>query len=255
MLASDQIDNAALILEYQNNRCSCLREALVKRYLKLVAAIARVYANRSEIAVEDLVQVGSIGLLHAIERFELAAGHSFESYAGACIAGEIRHYLRDHGQLIKLPRELQELRPKVLSITTRLAQTLQRTPTAQEIASELNVVVEKVEEVFAIEARGAPLSLDDDSPGDQESAGWRYQLIDNRYHSFQLSAEDRIMLGQAMDRLRQVSREVIEFTFYQDLTQIEIAKKLGISQMQVSRRIRTALSELWKVLNTPLGLR
>jgi RNA polymerase sigma-B factor len=102
-----------------------------------------------------------------------------------------------------------------------------------------------------LEEKGLPTSLDEEL--EHEGGGsTRYQLIDNRYASFQLATDDRLMVEAALGRLRAVSREVIEFAFYEDLSQTEIAKHLGISQMQVSRRLRKAMDELWKVLNTRL---
>ncbi|MBM3268243.1 MAG: sigma-70 family RNA polymerase sigma factor [Candidatus Sericytochromatia bacterium] len=242
----------SLLQEYRSTPSPRARDALVRRHLKLVKQIAAAHASRTERNVDDLVQVGSIGLLNAIERFDTEQGASFEAYAGACIAGEIRHYLRDLGHLVKPPRELQELRPQVLRAISRLAQRSYRSPTPDEIAAETGLPPGKIEEVLALEERGVPLSLDAETNEDGDKAAWKYQLIDNRYRSFQLAAEDRIMLGQAMGHMRDVSREVIEFAFFQDLTQTEIAKKLGISQMQVSRRLRTAMGELWKSLNSRL---
>lgn len=243
---------AALLQEYRSSRSARARDALVRKHLKLVRQIAGAHCSRAEGNIEDLSQVGCIGLLNAIERFDPATGNNFEAYAGACIAGEMRHYLRDHAHLVKVPRELQELRPQVLRAVSRLSQRSYRTPTPEEIAQETGILAEKVEEVLALEERAIPVSLDADSDDQGERSGWRYQLIDNRYRSFQLATEDQIMLGQAMGLMRDVSREVLEFAFYQDLTQIEIAKHLGISQMQVSRRIRTALGELWKSMNNRL---
>ncbi len=242
----------SLLQEYRSTASARARDALVRKHLKLVRQIAGSHATRGLRNVDDLVQVGAIGLLHAIDRFDPAMGTSFEAYAGACVAGEIRHYLRDLGHLVKPPRELQELRPKVLRATAKLSQRSYRSPTPEEIAAEIGVPAEKVEEVLELEDRSVPVSLDAESQDDGEKAGWKYQLIDNRYRSFQLATEDRIMLGQAMGRMRHVSREVIEFAFFQDLTQTEIAKHLGISQMQVSRRLRTAMGELWKTLNSRL---
>lgn len=252
MISTKDPEVAALLQEYRSSRSARARDALVRKHLDLVRQIAGAHASRAERNVDDLVQVGCIGLLNAIERFDPEVAGSFEAYAGACVAGEIRHYLRDHAHLVKVPRELQELRPKVLRAISRLAQRSHRTPTPEELALETGIAQEKIEEVLALEERAIPVSLDHDEGGEEERTGWKYQLIDNRYRSFQLATEDRIMLGQAMSRIRQVSREVLEFAFYQDLTQTEIARRLGISQMQVSRRIRTALGELWKSMNSRL---
>ena len=243
---------AALLHEYRGTRSERAREGLVRKHLKLVRQIAGAHASKAEGSIEDLAQVGCIGLLNAIERFDPETGSNFEAYAGACIAGEIRHYLRDLAHLVKVPRELQELRPQVLRAISNLSQRSYRTPTPDEIGAETGLPVDKVEEVLALEERSVPVSLDADSDDQEDRSGWRYQLIDNRYRSFQLATEDQIMLTQAMGLMREVSREVIDFAFYQDLTQTEIAKRLGISQMQVSRRIRTALGELWKSINSRL---
>lgn len=227
------------------------REDLVRRHLKLVRQIASAHAPRDRALVQDLSQVGAIGLLRAIERFDPGLGRPFEAFAGACIAGEIRHFLRDHGQLVRLPRELQELRPRIVRTASLLAHRLDRPPSAEEIALELQMPLDKVLEVLSLDENSSPLSLDYESEA-EPGKSLKDQLTDHRYRSFQLATEDRIMLGQAMARLKDVSREVIEFAFFEDLTQTEIARKLGISQMQVSRRVRSALGELWKLLNTRL---
>lgn len=239
-----------LVLRFQQHRTPELQEELVQRHLKLVGQIARSYRDRGG-ELEDLMQVGSIGLLHAIERFSPRLGRNFEAYAGTLISGEIMHFLRDHSFLVRPPRELVELRSTVRAATAKLSQATERAPTLDELATATGLPPGKVAEVLELETTTRMLSLDDE--GDDEGEGRsRYQLVDSKYRSFQLATEDRIMLAQAMARLKHVSREVIEFTFYQDLTQTEIAKKLGISQMQVSRRLRSATEELWKILNSRL---
>lgn len=218
------------------------------RHAHLVRPIAHHLGARQPGLVEDLVQVGSIGLLRAIERFDPGHGVTFERYANACIAGEIRHYLRDHAPLVRPPRELVELRTRVLQAQHLLAQEGEPGASTEAIARRAGLPEAKVTEVLQLEEQGAPSSLDEEH--DTEGGGPRYQLVDKRYTSFQLATEDRLMLEAALGRMRAVSREVIEFAFYEDLSQMEIAKKLGISQMQVSRRLRKAMDELWKVLNT-----
>ncbi len=237
---------------FQRSREPQALAALVKRHLPLVRRIAFAHSDgRDSEAIDDLCQVGAIGLLHAIDRFDPKLGRPFEAYASACITGEIRHFQRDLGQIVRVPRELQELRPQVIRAAAHLSQSLHRAPSAPEIAAEIGAPTDKVTEVLELIEAGGPVSLDDESGADPGKA-LKYHLIDSRYRSFQLAAEDRIMLAQAMARLKDVSREVIEFAFYEDLTQTEIARKLGISQMQVSRRVRVALGELWKLLNSPL---
>ncbi|MEB3329601.1 MAG: sigma-70 family RNA polymerase sigma factor [Candidatus Sericytochromatia bacterium] len=217
----------------------------------LVVPIARHLAARQPHLTEDLAQVGAIGLLRAIERYDPARGRAFEPYASACIAGEIRHYLRDQAPLVRPPRELVELRSRVMQAHQALLQAGEPSPTVEAIACQAGLAPDKVADVLRLETLGAPASLDAELEQDGGGTG-RYQLIDNRYASFQLATDDRLMVEAALSRLRAVSREVIEFAFYEDLSQTEIARKLGISQMQVSRRLRTAKDELWKVLNMRL---
>ncbi len=241
-----------LLAAFRRSREPQVLEALVKLHLPLVRRIASAHSDRNDSeALDDLCQVGAIGLLRAIDRFDPGLGRPFEAYAGACIAGEMRHFLRDLGQIVRVPRELQELRPQVIRATARLSQGLHRAPRAEEIAAEIGATADKVAEVLELIEAGGTVSLDDES-GAEPGKALKHHLVDKRYRSFQLATEDRIMLGQAVARLKDVSREVIEFAFYEDLTQTEIAKKLGISQMQVSRRVRAALGELWKLLNSPL---
>lgn len=218
--------------------------------MPLVRPIAHHFAHHRPDLYDDLLQVGSIGLLRAVERFDPTLGKPFEAYANTLIAGEIRHYMRDHVPLVRPPRELVELRNRVMQASAMLAQTTEGPVPAALIAQVLELPVIKVQEVLTLEENFSPASLDQEL--EFEGGSFRYQLIDNRYNSFQLAAEDRMMLDSALSKLRGVSREVIEFAFYDDLTQTEIAKKLGISQMQVSRRLRTATGELWKALNTKL---
>lgn len=223
------------------------KERLFEQHLSLVRPIARHFAERRPDLLDDLAQVGAIGLLRAIDRFDPKLGTPFEGYAKTLIAGEMRHYLRDQGSLVRPPREISELRGRVLAVRLALDQEAEAPVSAEAIAEWAHLPLHKVEEVLALEANFQPASLDQEL--DTERGTLRYQLVDNRYKSFQLAEEDRWMLAQAMSRLRAASREVIEFAFYEDLTQTEIAKKLGISQMQVSRRIKSALGELVRLLN------
>ena len=239
-----------LVLRFQSESQPDLLDELIRRHLKLVKQIARSYRDRG-CELEDLEQVGSIGLMHAVQRFEPSVGRNFEAYAGRLITGEILHFLRDQAQLVRPPRELVELRSTVQAAITKLTQDSERDPTVDELASATGITRQKVMEVLALEANRYAVSLDEETDDGGENRP-RYQLIDSKYRSFQLATEDRIMLAQAMARLKHASREVIEFTFYQDLTQTEIAHKLGISQMQVSRRLKSATQELWKILHSRL---
>lgn len=250
MKAIEELEFSALLAASRGEDAVSAKAALVKQYIHLVRPIAQHFAHNRPDLCDDLLQVGAIGLLRAIDRFDPSLGKAFEAYANTLIAGEMRHYLRDHVPLVRPPRELVELRQRVLAAQSALSHDVEGPVSAEAIAHATDLPLLKVEEVLALEENFSPASLDQEM--ETEGGSYRYQLIDNRYSSFQLAAEDRIMLDAALGRLRAVSREVIEFAFYDDLTQTEIAKKLGISQMQVSRRLRAATGELWKVLNTKL---
>lgn len=221
---------------------------VVRRYLPLVRRLARRYHHRTGVDLEDLTQVGSMGLLRAIQRFNPEMGRLFEAYASAIIAGEILHYLRDSANLVRPPRDLVELRPAVKLATQRLKQEAQRDPSCDEIARATGLCPDKVAEIIALERHGVPVSLDAEVDAEGEGHPMRVQLTDSRYGASQQEAEDRIMLGQAMARLKPTAREVIALSFFQDLSQQEIGRQLGISQTQVSRRLRMAMRDLGALL-------
>lgn len=249
MTLIQDLDDVALFTRARTGDAAS-KEQLVRQYLPLVRPIAVHLAGPRPDQIDDLTQVGAIGLLRAIERFDPSMGKAFPAYANALIAGEIRHYMRDSVPLVRPPRELVEMRGKVLAAQSLLTQRDDGPVTASAIAALTELPVGKVEEVLQLEENFAPASIDQEM--EAERGSFRFQLVDSQYKSFQLATEDQIMLHQALASLRSASREVIEFAFYDDLTQTEIAKRLGISQMQVSRRLKTAMGELWKVLNTKL---
>jgi RNA polymerase sigma-B factor len=249
MPVSQELDSSVLFEQVRQGDNGAT-ERLVKRYLPLVRPIAVHLSGTRPDQIDDLVQVGSIGLLRAIQRFDPALGKPFEAYANALIAGEIRHYMRDAVPLVRPPRELVEMRGKVLAAQSLLQQADEGPASAEAIAELAHLPLAKVEEVLQLEENFCPASIDQEM--EAERGSFRWQLVDSRYKSFQLATEDQLMVNQALAGMRTASREVIEFAFYEDLTQTEIAKKLGISQMQVSRRLKSAMGELWKVMNTKL---
>jgi len=149
-----------------------------------------------------------------------------------------------------VPRDLSEFSSKIRHASEALAKSLGREPTEAELAERLDVTVQRIMDCTQAEQTSLALSLDQELNADNGSGkSLGDQVEDKTYVSFQLAQEDRILLAEAMSGIRSQSRQVIEFAFYQDLTQTEIAKKLGISQMQVSRRLRSAITELWELLN------
>ena len=228
------------------------KEKLLAEHMDLVQRIARHYSHPAKSHYEDLVQVGCIGLLRAIDRFDESRNTRFRTYASHLITSEIRHYLRDQVSVVRMPRELQELLPKVKQAEHALLQQLGHEPSQAEIAEYVGITTDKLRDVRQLEKNHSMVSLDQEAYAFQ--AGSRTslmdQLEDGKARSFHLSQEDRILLQDALDKVKVQSRQIIEFAFYHDLTQTEIAKHLGISQMQVSRRLKKAVNELWETLNT-----
>lgn len=248
----EEAETRTLLLEYKKLGDSKVKNKIVKKYLSLVQKIARTYSRNNAQQFDDLVQVGCIGLIRAIERFDLNQMVSFKTYSSHFIVGEIKHFLRDHSSLVKLPRELQELQPKI----NRMKQTLSfengKDATEEELSDKLEIPLEKIRQVLEMEKVSISISIDQPISNQDESNSKTIgeHLEDKKYSSFQLAQEDRIILNEAIKSIKDQSRQIIEYTFYQDLSQTEIAKKMGISQMQVSRKIKSAVNELWDILNS-----
>ncbi len=237
------------LLDYSQTRDPALRDKIIQSSLSLVKRIAYGLARRSTDPVEDLIQVGSIGLIKAVDQFKPDAGAKFQTYATHLITGEIRHYLRDKTAMIRAPRELQELSFRINRLVQNLTAKLGREPSDTEIASELQIPVARVNEAYEVDRRRTLISLDQALSNDAGSEQSLIDtLVDGRYQSNQIAKEDRFMLAEAIKHLRDGLREVVQLTFYEDLSQTEVARRLGISQMQVSRRLRAATAELYKII-------
>jgi len=237
------------LAEYAESRDPALRDEIIQASLSLVKRIAYGLARRSTDPVEDLIQVGSIGLIKAVDQFKPDAGAKFQTYATHLITGEIRHYLRDKTAMIRAPRELQELSFRINRLVQNLTSRLGREPLDVEIAHELQVSVSRVNEAYEVDRRRTLISLDQALSNDAGSEQSLIDtLVDGRYQTNQMAKEERLMLAEAIKQLKDGLREVVQLTFYEDLSQTEVAKRLGISQMQVSRRLRAATAELYKII-------
>ncbi len=237
------------LAEYADSRDPFLRDSIIHSSLPLVKRIAYGLARRSTDPVEDLIQVGSIGLIKAVDQFKPDAGAKFQTYATHLITGEIRHYLRDKTAMIRAPRELQELSFRINRLVQNLTARLGREPSDVEIAHELQVSVSRVNEAYEVDRRRTLISLDQALSSESGSEQSLIDtLVDGRYQTNQMAKEERLMLAEAIKQLRDGLREVVQLTFYEDLSQTEVAKRLNISQMQVSRRLRTATAELYKII-------
>ena len=227
------------------------RDALVARFLPLAASIARRYERSSE-PLEDLVQVASIALLKAIDRFDPAKGNAFSSFALPTITGELKRHFRDRSWMVRPPRHLQEQTLRVEAALSTLTQQLDRSPTVSELAEALGSDEEHVLE--ALQARGGRRAVSLSAlPGDQDDQPPALERVLGCCDAGFAAAESRVMLDGLMRELSPRSREVLRLRFEEDLTQAEIGEILGVSQMQISRLIRQALQHMRERADAPAG--
>lgn len=231
-----------LFLRWQRDRDTRARDLLVERFMPLARSLARRYGRSSE-PFEDLLQVASLGLLKALNRYDADRGHSFASFAVPTILGEMRRYFRDSGWAIHVPRGAQERALKVRDAQERLANERGRAPTVNQLAEYLEFDTEDV--IDALQALQAyeTLSLDAPRPsadGDLISYGDSVGSEDERFELVELDATLTSVLGHIPPR----ERLILRMRFVDDLTQTEIAERVGISQMQVSRLLRRSLEQL-----------
>jgi RNA polymerase sigma-B factor len=223
-----------------------VREKLVDQYIGLVEFLARRFRNRGE-PLEDLVQVGTIGLLKAIDRFELEREVEFSTYATPTIVGELKRHFRDKGWAVRVPRRLQELHLELTKVISNLGQELGRSPTVPEIAESAGISEETVLEGMEIAHAYSFTSLD--APIDSEDA-------ESSSFADQIGSEDdqlenleyRASLAPEMAKLPERERKILFLRFYRGMTQSEIAERLGISQMHVSRLLNRTLMRLREAL-------
>jgi len=228
---------------------SQLRNLIVLACLPQVKKLSHSLARRSTDPVEDLIQVGSVGLLKAIDQYDENFGTSFKTYANYFITGEILHYLRDKAAMIRAPREIHELSFRINQLVEKLTGELHRSPTDIEIAQALEIPVKKVAEIAQIDRRKKMVSLDQIiSSSNQADLSIVDNLVDSKYQDYLILQEDRIMLMEAINLLDNPSKELIRLSFFEDRKQNEIAKQFGVSQMQISRLIKKAVSELFELI-------
>ncbi len=244
-------ETAELLQRYQQNQAAHLRNRLVQLNIGLVRREAHRWTRQSSESFDDLLQVGCLGLIQAIDRFDLAKGYAFSSFAIPYIRGEIQHYLRDRSGTMRIPRKFQTLTCKARKAIHTLRTELNRQPTDNEIADFLGITPEEWQEVKLANRNRSPVSLD--APVTAEEANptaLSDMLPDSKYRSFQLAEEDRLRLQQALHQLEDRTRAILEFVFLQDLTQKEAAERLGISSVTVSRRVKQGLSRLRLLMTT-----
>lgn len=218
-----------------------LRDELVAAHLGLAEYLARRFANRGE-PLDDLIQVASVGLLKAVNRFDPSRGVAFSTYATHTIVGELKRHFRDKGWAVRAPRRMQELYLRVGKVVARLGQELGRSPTIAELAAEVGVSEEEILE--ALEAGQAYRFASLDAPVTNDPEGETLATKLGSEDRGLDAAEHRATLGPLIDQLTPRERTILQLRFFDGLTQSEIASRLGISQMHVSRLLARSVAQL-----------
>jgi RNA polymerase sigma-B factor len=221
-------------------RRASVRDELVTMHVPLVKHLARRYRDRGE-SVDDLVQVGTVGLIKAVDRFDVSRDVEFSTYATPTILGEIKRHFRDRTWAVRVPRRLQELQAQVTARSDELTRTLQRAPTVRELAASLDVSEDDI--LDAIEARHA-YSTDTIDAGDDDdgsaSVTSRLGIDDPAFEAI----DDRETLRPLLEQLPERERRIILLRFFHNMSQTQIAEELGMSQMHVSRLLARSLAQL-----------
>jgi RNA polymerase sigma-B factor len=244
-MAFDNDERAELrqkFAEYATTREPALRDELITAHIGLAEYLARRFANRGE-PLDDLIQVASVGLLKAVDRFDPDRGLEFSTYATPTIVGELKRHFRDKGWAVRVPRRVQELHLRLAKVVNSLGQELGRSPTIEEIARNAEVSEEEVLE--AIEAGHAYrfASLDAPAGGGDEDSGTLSSQLGEEDPAME-DIEHRVALSPLLATLPPRERTILHLRFFEGMTQSEIASRLGISQMHVSRLLARSLAQL-----------
>ncbi|HWC27213.1 MAG TPA: SigB/SigF/SigG family RNA polymerase sigma factor [Solirubrobacteraceae bacterium] len=218
------------------------RDELATRFMPLARSLALRYRRSSE-PLEDLLQVASLGLIKAIDRFDPGRAVAFSSYAVPTILGEIRRYFRDHTWAVRVPRGLQELSVRVDRAVGELSEKLHRQPSIMEIAGAVGATEEEVLEALQAGAAYHAVSFETPTGGSGEDVATVADSLGGDEHGFD-RAEERAVLAGLLKALSARERQVLRMRFADDMTQAEIGTRVGVSQMQVSRIVRQALQRL-----------
>jgi len=237
-----RVDDKILLRRYHEDGDLQAREQLIEQYMSLVRSLARRYSYRGE-QLEDLVQIGAIGLIKAIDRFDLERGVELTTYATPNIIGEIKRHFRDKGWAVRVPRGLQELNVQLSRLMEQLTVQLGRSPTIQELAKASGSTEEEVLEALESGRAYSSLSLSTGGGGEGDDALDPLESIGSEEHQYEVS-EDRAVLAPGFRALDDRERMILQLRFFDGLTQSQIAQQIGISQMHVSRLIRRSLEKI-----------
>lgn len=242
----DENDFETMYALWAQNGDPALREQLILMHRSLVLFLARRFADRHE-SMDDVIQQGMIGLINALDNFDPARGVRFATFATPTIIGEIRRYFRDRSRSVRVPRRVQELHHTILKKIEVLTQEFNRSPTYREIAHALALPVEVVIETLEAGRVFDPISLDEPSLNEESlSLSERIGDVDPDLES----ADEQALLRAALARLTAKQRRVLQYAYFENRSQVEIAGMMNVSQMHVSRLLRVALAQLRKQLES-----
>jgi RNA polymerase sigma-B factor len=238
----DQFDN-------ESKPALTQRDGIVRKFMPLVRQIARRYSQYNPDSMEDLVQVGSIGLLKAIKYYDpnRERSASFKTLATCYIRGEIRHYLRDHSSLVQVPRKLTEMNAQLAALEERLTRQFDRAPTLQELAQSSGHSVQDILEAqlsWDVRLNYESFDFNSEEEENNDRRALSELVADKRGLELMYASEERELVAQALKQLGARTREIVEFVFFYDLSQKETATVLGLSEMGVSRAVHSALKKL-----------
>jgi RNA polymerase sigma-B factor len=237
-----RVDDKILLRRYHEDGDLQAREQLIEQYMSLVRSLARRYSYRGE-QLEDLVQIGAIGLIKAIDRFDLERGVELTTYATPNIIGEIKRHFRDKGWSVRVPRGLQELNVQLSRLMEQLTVQFGRSPTIPELAKAAGVEEEEALEALESGRAYTSLSLSVGGGGGEDDDLDPLESIGTEEHEYEVS-EDRAVLAPGFKALDERERMILQLRFFEGLTQSQIAQQIGISQMHVSRLIRRSLEKI-----------
>ncbi len=229
-----------------------LKSLIVAQMVPVVKHIAKTIARRATDPIEDMVQAGYIGLLKAIDNFSKEKNDNFRVYAGHLIIGEMKHYLRDKLNTIRVPRHIQELSIRINNFTQSLTQEELEALTSEDVASALSIPTKDVDFALQMDRRRSTVSLDEVF-GDDDSLGYEEVLTKKEYKDSADLADAKIIFSEIMEKLPQESRILLDLYYNKDMSQKEIAEKLNLSQMAVSRRMKRIFSNLYSMIEEESG--
>jgi RNA polymerase sigma-B factor len=245
-------DEQELWRKFERDRDPAIREELVRRNMPFAKRLALRYRGASE-SFDDLLQVANLGLLNAVDRFDPERGIPFTAFASPTILGELKRHFRDRVWTVRVPRGLHDRMAEVDKAVTELTKQLQRSPSIGEIADRLEIEQTDVLEVMEANHNRRPLSLDRPAGGEESEEASPTEWIGSEDEGFEL-VEGRIALDAALPYLSDRERKVLHLRFVEDMTQSQIAEKIGHSQMHVSRILRRALARIRKRIEEERGL-